>query len=304
MQTLRAFEAAARHLSYSRAAVELSVTHGAISQHISRLQQELGGVRLFVRDGQRMILTEAGQVLVLEIREGLTVLADAFEKARARPGRNSATRMLTLSVLPSLAARWLVPRLSRFQQANPDVDIALRPTASLAVLDGRDGIDLAIRYGSGSWPGLHSSKLMKSVVFPVCSPALSCRLTLKTPEDLLNAPLLRNPKQKWRPWFLAAGLDWPEPAQGPVYDDAGLLLQAAAAGQGVGLARMVLAADDLAARRLVRISDVEIEDNGGWFIVWREPLLCDRGDFAAFRQWLQAEAGASGLLDPAPAGSR
>jgi LysR family glycine cleavage system transcriptional activator len=290
IQTLRAFEAAARHLSYSRAAQELSLTHGAISQHISRLEQELDGVRLFVREGQRMILTDAGQVLVLEVREGLKALAQAFNNARARPRLSGNTSTLTLSVLPSFAARWLVPRLPRFQQAHPHVDIAIRPTASLAALDGRDGIDLAIRYGGGHWPGLHAIKLMKSVVFPVCSPALLTQVQIHTPADLLKVPLLRNPRQKWQPWFQAAGLDWPEPSHGALYDDAGLLLQAAASGQGVGLAREALAADDLATHRLVRVGDVEIEDSSSWFIVWREPLLCDRIDFDALLRWLETEA--------------
>ena len=287
IQTLRAFEAAARHLSYSRAAQELSLTHGAISQHIARLEQDLDGVRLFVRQGQRMILTDAGQLLVLEVREGLSTLAQAFNNARARPRRASTSSPLTISVLPSLAARWLVPKLAGFQQAHPHVDIAIRPTTALAALDGRDGIDLAIRYGPGEWPGLRVRKLMKSVVFPVCSPDLLAGRTLASPADLLGMPLLRSPRQKWRPWFHAADLDWPEPTQGTLYDDSGLLLQAAAAGQGVALARGVLAAEELAAGRLVRVGELAIEDSASWFLVWREPLLCDAAAFEALLNWLQ-----------------
>ncbi|GAB7537923.1 transcriptional regulator GcvA [Burkholderia sp. 3C] len=298
LQTLRAFEAAARHLSYSRAAKELSLTHGAISQHIARLEQELGGVTLFVRQGQRMLLTEAGQVLVLDLREGLQRLAEAFNAARARPRTRQVTRTLTVSVLPSFAARWLVPRLSFFQSSHPDVDIAIRPTAALAALDGRDGIDLAIRYGPGHWPGLHTTKLMKSVIFPVCSPALLARTSLKSAEDFLDVTLLRSPRQKWKPWFKAAGLALPEPTQGPSYDDAGLLLQAAMAGQGVALARSVLAADDLAAGRLVRVGDAEAEDTYSWFVVWREPLSCDQDDFNAFRKWLECQTAADDLRQP------
>ncbi len=291
LQALRAFEAAARHLSYSRAAQELCLTHGAISQHISRLEGDLGGVRLFVRRGQRMLLTEVGQTLLVEVRRGLVTLADAFKAARADPGRDGARRTLSVSVLPSLAARWLVPKLSRFQAGHPDIDIALRPGAALAAMDGRDGIDLALRYGAGRWPGLQAFELMKSVIFPVASPELLARLAIRAPADLLDAPLLRNPRQPWQAWLRAAGLNRPEPSQGPIYDDAGLLLQAAAAGQGVALAREALAADDLAAGRLVRVGDVEIEDDFGWFVVWREPILCGRGDLEAFARWLQAEAG-------------
>jgi DNA-binding transcriptional LysR family regulator len=237
-----------------------------------------------------MILTDAGQVLVLQVREGLNTLSQAFDEVRARPRRTGASSTLTVSVLPSFAIRWLVPRLAEFQALRADVDIAIRPTTSLAVLDSRDGVDLAIRYGSGNWPGLHAVKLMKSVVFPVCSPGLLARLAVKTPADLRDAPLLRNPRQKWQPWFQAAGLDWPEPAHGPLYDDSGLLLQAAALGQGVGLAREVLAADDLATGRLVRVGQLAIEDASSWFLAWREPLRCNRPDFEAFVRWLQQEA--------------
>jgi LysR family glycine cleavage system transcriptional activator len=122
---------------------------------------------------------------------------------------------------------------------------------------------------------------------------------LEAPGDLLKTLLLRNPNQKWRPWFLAAGLDVPEPSQGPFYNDAGLYLQAAAEGQGVALARSVLAAGDLASGRLVRLCETAIEDSYSWFVVWREPLQCDRGDFDRFRQWLEAEAGESEGQPPA-----
>ncbi|WP_256352121.1 transcriptional regulator GcvA [Pseudomonas yamanorum] len=290
IQTLRAFEAAARHLNYSRAADELCLTHGAISHHIGRLEKELGGVRLFVRDGQRMLLTDAGQVFVMEVREGLRALTEAVENARTRPRRNGANRVLSVSVLPSFAARWLVPRLASFQASHPEIDIAIHPTSNLAALDGRDGIDLAIRYGPGRWPGLNATPLMKSFIFPVCSPEFLARTRINSPEDLLKFTLLRNPRQKWRPWFLAAGLDVPEPVQGPVFDDAALLLQAAAAGQGAALARSALAMDDLSASRLVRLSDIEIEDDYGWFLVWREPLCGERTDVEAFTAWLRHKA--------------
>jgi LysR substrate binding domain len=170
----------------------------------------------------------------------LRLLSEAVENARSRPRRTSPNLMLTVSVLPSLAARWLVPRLRRFQASHPDIDIAIHPTSTLAALDGRDGIDLAIRYGAGKWYGLNASPLMKSFIFPVCSPGFLAQTPISSLDDLLKAALLRNPRQKWRPWFLAAGLDVPEPAQGPIYDDAGLLLQAAAAGQGIALARSAL----------------------------------------------------------------
>ena len=284
-------------MSYSRAAEELLLTHGAISHHIARLEQDLGGIKLFVRDGQRMLLTDAGQILVIELRQALRLLADAMDNARRRP-RQAESRKLAVSVLPSLAARWLVPRLSQFQSANPAVEIAIHPTSALAVLDERDGIDLAIRYGSGNWHGLNAMPFMKSFIFPVCSPGLLKLTPINSPKDILNAPLLRNPRQKWRPWFLAAGLDAPEPAHGPLYDDAGLLVQAAVAGQGIALVRSTLAGDDLAAGRLVRLGMIEIEDDYSWCLVWREPLRCDRADFEVFTEWLQQQAKESSASNP------
>lgn len=289
LQALRAFEAAARHLNYSHAARELGLTHGAISHHVARLEQALG-VRLFVRDGQRMILTDSAQVLVHDVRRGLELLADAFAAAGARPRRDALRRSLHVSVLPGFAARWLLARLAHFQERHPEVEVAVHPTAALATLDGRDGIDLAIRYGPGRWPGLHAMRLMPSWTFPVCSPAFLDRHELTRPRDLLAAPLLRTPRQKWRPWLLAAGVDVPEPARGPIYDDSALILQAAAAGQGVALARAALAEDDLAARRLVRLFDVAIEDDYAWFLVWRKPLSCDPATHEAFLSWLISEA--------------
>ena len=293
-QALRAFEAAARHLCYSTAADELGLTHGAVSHHIARLERDLGGIRLFARDGQRMLLTEQGQVLALQVRQGLRLLANAFDQVRARePKRASPPRALMVSVLPSFAARWLVPRLPRFQAAFPEIDVALRPTVSLARIDGRDGVDLAIRYGPGDWAGLKSERLLDSAIFPVCSPSYRGGALPAAPPELAGCVLLRNPRQPWAPWFAAAGLDWPEPGHGPSYEDAGLLLQAAADGQGIALAREILAEDDLASRRLVRLFNVQAEDDYRWFVVWREPLRCDEGSFKAFLAWLRAEGHAS-----------
>jgi LysR family transcriptional regulator, glycine cleavage system transcriptional activator len=231
-----------------------------------------------VRNGQRMLLSDAGQVLVMDVRQGLRLLAEAIDNARTRPRSTGTARTLAVSVLPSLAARWLVPRLSRFQSGHPEVDIAIHPNASLAALDATAST-WAIRYGLRRWHGLHSAPLMKSFLFPVCSRELLARTRLETPGELLKTTLLRNPRQKWRPWLLAAGLDVPEPTHGPVFNDAGLLLQAATAGQGVALARAALAGDDLAAGRLVRLFDVEIEDDYSWFVVYRGapcPELEDR----------------------------
>lgn len=290
LQSLRAFEAAARHLSYTRAAEELHLTHGAISHHIARLERDLDGVRLFVRDGHRMLLTDAGQMLLLEMREPLRALAMAFDSARLRSRNTKQATVLNVSVLPGFAARWLLPRLAGFQEKYPDIDIAVRPTASIATLDTRDGVDIAVRYGPGRWPGLESRLLMKSYVSPVCSPSLTDAVRIRAPDELRKLVLLRSPRQKWRTWFAAAGLDVDEPTRGPIYDDAGLLLQAAVAGQGVALGRLALAAEDLAAGRLIAPFEIKVEDEYDWHLVWREPLRCDRDAFDVFRAWLFDEA--------------
>jgi LysR family transcriptional regulator, glycine cleavage system transcriptional activator len=286
IQTLRAFEAAVRHASYRRAAEELAVTHGAISQHIARLEEDLGGVKLFVREGPQMLPTNAAQTLVVQLRAGLLQITAGLQQVRALPSGKSNRRTLTLSVLPSFAVRWLVPRLAEFQALHPVLDIVVRPTSTLASLDSRDGIDIAIRYGAGHWPGLQATRLMQSEVFPVASPAFLARSAITGAPELLQTALLRHARQPWRPWLNAAGLDWPEPLHGPVYDDDSALLQAAVAGHGIALARAALASDDLVAGRLVQIGEVTIEDDFSWYLVWREPVLCDRADFEAFQAWL------------------
>lgn len=288
--TFRAFEAAARHLSYSRAARELGLTHGAISRHVARLEEELGGVRLFVREGQRMLLTDAGQILVVDIREGLDLLSRAMQQSRAQPRRMVGLRSLAVSVHPAFAARWLLPRLGDFQTRYPQVEIAIHPSAGLSTLDGRDGIHLAIRYGPGNWPGLASTGLMKSYLAPVCSQRFLQENRIERAEDLLRVKLLRSPRQKWRPWFVAAGLDVAEPAQGTIYDDPGLLLQAAAGGEGVALARTALVREELDNGTLVMPVAVKVEDSYGWHVVWRNPPSCDAQDLDDLRQWLLSQA--------------
>jgi LysR family glycine cleavage system transcriptional activator len=294
LQALWAFEAAARHLSYSRAADELGLTHSSISHHIARIESELG-VRLFVREGQRMLLTESGQRLVLGIRQGLQILQNAFADERVREKRESPrARALTVSTLPSFAARWLVPRLSHFQALYPDIDIAIRPSAELARLDGRDGADLAIRYGPGGWAGVNAETLLSSTIFPVCSPSYNGGKLPHVFEDLKQATLLRNPRQSWKTWFMAAGLDWEEPGRGPVYEDSALAVQAAIEGQGVALARAVLAEDDLAAGRLVRLFELAIEDNYAWYLVKPRRQLRDPLAVALFCDWLKHEVQKAG----------
>lgn len=280
IQTLRAFEAAGRLRSYSRAAEELGLTHGAISHRIRELEARMGE-RLFEREGNSMRPTPAGQELLASVRNGLRLLERAFEPRRASPARP-----LVASVLPVLASCWLVPRLTGFRARHPDIEVELRVTTELARF-GRDGVDVALRYGPGGWPGVQSRRLGDEIVFPVCSPDYARRLSIERPEDLARCLLLRTPWQPWSPWFQAAGLAWDEPSDGPLYPDSSLLLRAAMAGEGVALSRRLLMADDLAAGRLCRLFDIAIDDPNAYFLVW--PTSSVRtAEITQLGDWLEA----------------
>ncbi len=219
LQTLRAFEAAVRLQSFTRAADELALTQGAVSQHIRALEAQLG-YPLFTRERNGATPTHAAHALVLQVRQGLSVLERAFEPTRAvrsRPRTCDVT--LNVSVLPSVAERWLAPRLPRFAAAHPHIVIVLHPDVALAPLRKRDRIDVALRYGPGTWPGVVAEKLMNETIFPVASPAYRNRdgVAPRTPADLVRATLLRHPAQPWEPWFQAARLDLTESARAALH---------------------------------------------------------------------------------------
>lgn len=259
MQTLRAFEAAARHESYSRAAVELGITHGAVSHRIRALEAEVEAV-LFRRIGNAMVPTDEARRLLVPVRRALGLLDDTFGTKRTRP------RRLTISTLPSFAGRWLVPRLGAFRAEYPDIDLRLDTRLEFAPL-GPGGMDCAVRYGPGDWPGVRARRLAGERLSPVCSPAYRDQAGLREPADLASARLLRHDRQLWEPWFQAAGLDLPEPVDGPTYADAGLLLEAAAASEGVALGRGLLAAADIAAGKLVMPFSISVQDRLAYHVV-------------------------------------
>src|SRR5690349_1724445 len=218
LNALRAFEAAARHESFSRAADELFVTHGAVSHQIRALEAELG-VSLFARDGKRVRLTETGRRYAAQVRSALMALADATCEIRA----GDRERRLVVSMLTSFAARWVTPRIGSFIEAH-----------------------------------LQSELLLEEIFFPACAPTFNGGKLPQTPTDLAKVPLLRSDDELWRPWFDAAGLtDWPEPKRGVLYQDSSNLLQAAIDGQGVALTRRSLAMHEVAAGRLVRLFDID-----------------------------------------------
>jgi LysR family glycine cleavage system transcriptional activator len=290
LNAVKAFEAAARHESFSRAADELFVTHGAVSHQIRALEAELG-VTLFVRDGKRVRLTDVGRRYAAQVRAALVSLADATREIRA----GDRERRLVVSMLTSFAARWATPRLGSFIEAHPQWDLELLSTNALTDFT-RDDVDVAIRFGFGKYPGLHAELLLDEVFFPACAPAFNGGKLPTTPADLANLPLLRSDDQLWRPWFDAAGLeDWPEPKRGVLYQDSSNLLQAAIDGQGIALTRRSLAMHEVAAGRLVRLFNIDGPSPWQYFFIC-QPHLLQTERVQAFRSWMFDEVARFRLL--------
>jgi LysR family glycine cleavage system transcriptional activator len=285
LAALRAFEAAARHVSYSRAAEELNLTHGAISFQMRVLKEALG-VDLFKRAGRRMVLTPEGERLFGHVRDGFARFEQGMEDVRA----SRRGRMLTVSVHPGLASYWVIPRLGGFQRLHPEIDVSLLPNTNLVDF-GRDDIDMALRYGPGHWPGVVAVKLMDEEVVPVCSPRFNGGVLPKQPRDLADIPLLRDARQPWSDWFKSIGLDLAEPERGPVYNEPSLVLQAAIAGQGVALARGALAQPEIEAGHLVRLFPRGARARFSYYIVY-PPAAAAAPRVIAFRDWLLHQVGA------------
>ncbi len=284
LNALKAFEAAARSESFTRAAEELNVTQGAVSHQVKALEAILG-VKLFNRERQRLIITEAGREYLAVVRDALDRIAVGTERLVQR----QTSGVLTVSTSPDFAAKWLVHRLGRFAEAHSDID--LRVSAATQYVDfAREEVDLAVRHGDGNWPGLDVVRLCSEQLFPVCAPKLvSGRNRITKPADLLKFPLLRLDDWKnWSRWFDAAGVTAPV-TQGPVLNRASMLVDAAVDGQGIALARTTLAAWDLINGRLVRPIDVSLRMANTYWIV------CPKATSALpkitmFREWLLAEA--------------
>lgn len=282
LSALRAFEAAARHESFSRAATELFVTHGAVSHQIRALEEELGQP-LFERRGKRVALTANGRVYAERVRDALLQIADATRVLQA----GNRDKRLTISTMPSFAARWLTPRIGSFIEQHPELDVELLSSNSLVDFASEE-VDIALRMGNGDYPGLYVERLLDDVFFPVCSPGFNGGRLPEQPAHMAGMPLLRGEGDPWQPWFEAAGLDWPEPRKGLLLQDSSLLLQAAAEGQGIALIRSSLAYNDLLSGRVVRLFDVSIACP--WllyFVCTHENLQLPK--VQAFRQWLLPE---------------
>ncbi len=284
LKALRTFEAAARHLSFTRAAEELHVTQAAVSHQIKALEEHLG-VKLFRRLNRSLVLTEPAQHYLPSVRRAFDVLLEATDRLLA--SRERAT--LTVSVLPSFAARWLVPRLGRLLREHDDIDIRVAPSDALVDFE-RDGVDVGIRYGLGRYPGLRADRLLTENIFPVCSPSLlRGPQPLREPTDLRRHVLLHTDDADWRTWLLAAAVEDVDPTRGPFFTDSSMLLQAAAAGHGVALARGVLAQDELAAGRLVRPFTLSLPTEYAYYVV-SPASRADEPAIVTFREWLLEEA--------------
>ncbi|CAG9182044.1 transcriptional regulator GcvA [Cupriavidus respiraculi] len=282
LTALRAFEAAARHESFSRAATELFVTHGAVSHQVRALEEELG-LPLFERHGKRVKLTPSGRVYAERVRDAMLQIADATRVLQA----GARDKRLTISTMPSFAARWLTPRIGSFIERHPEFDVELMSSNTLVDF-AREEVDVALRMGSGDYPGLYVERLIDDVFFPVCSPDFNGGNLPRAPADMQGLPLLRGEGDPWKPWFEAAGLDWPEPRKGLFMEDSSLLLQAAAAGQGIALIRSSLAYNDLLAGRVVRLFDVTIPCPWLLYFVCA-PAMLQTPKVQAFREWLMPE---------------
>ncbi|MFQ6022937.1 MAG: transcriptional regulator GcvA [Acidiferrobacterales bacterium] len=294
LNALRAFESAGRHLSFTKAADELHVTPAAIGHQVKSLEMDLG-VRLFQRLNRALILTEAGHAMLPGLEEVFYRLTEVVEQFR----RRDADRPLTVSVSPSLAAKWLLPRLERFRELHPEIDVRIDATNRLVDLV-RDPVDIGLRYGPGEYPGLHVDRLMDEEVFPVCSPRLlEGTHPLCTPEDLRWHTLLHAdyPPQNdywpdWTMWLYSAGVTDVDANRGLRFNRTALALQAAVEGQGVALGSRVLAGHDLEVGRLVKPFEMTSPVAFAYYMVCPE-ARAHESCIAAFREWIIAEAKAS-----------
>ena len=285
LNALKAFEAAARHESFTRAAEELCVTQGAVSHQVKALEAELG-LKLFTRERQRLVITEQG-------REYLAVLRDAFDRialGTERLRQRQSSGVLTVSTSPDFAAKWLVNRLGRFSERHPTID--LRVSAAMHHVDfAREDVDVAVRHGEGNWPGLHTVRLSPEQLFAVCSPKLlSGSRAIREPADILKHPLLHMDDRKdWARWLEAAGLADADALHGPVLNRASMIIDAAVDGQGIALARTTLAAWDLINGRLVRPFPLALPLMKTYWIVCPK-ATASLPKIVAFRDWLLSEA--------------
>ena len=286
LRALRAFEASARQLSFTRAAEELFVTQAAISHQIKSLEEHLG-IKLFMRKNRALLLTEEGQSYYLDIKDIFTSINDATERLLNRGAKGA----ITVSSQASFAIQWLVPRLTTFNALHEEIDVRIKavdqPENSLT-----EDVDVAIYYGRGRWPNIHADKLHTEYIIPVCSPLLAQENTvngkqaLLSYDDLSEHTLLHDTSRKdWKRWFKQVGVKAANVNHGPIFSHSAMVLQAAVHGQGVALAYSVLAKPEIDSGRLIcPFNDVLVSKNA-YFIVCRESQQ-DNPKISAFREWM------------------
>src|SRR5690606_21796505 len=279
LNALKAFEAAGRHLNFTAAAEELSVTLSAISHQIRQLE-ELLGVPLFRRTRKGLVLSTEGQLILPDVQEGFDHLASALSKLEARRGEGT----LTVSMLSTFAMRWFIPRLPRFQESYPDIEVRITTSIKPADLE-HEGIDCAIRHGDGNWPGLKATRLFSESLVPVAHPKFA-RL-IREPADLASHRLLhsQNRRDDWRIWLSAVGENGIDPNIGPMFETRSYAIQAAVQGMGVAVMDAELVAEEVAGGRLVKLFDPTLPlTNAYWFVCLEH--MADAPRIKAMREWL------------------
>lgn len=290
LKSVHYFEAAARLQSFTKAAEELNVTHSAISHQIKALEEWLGQP-LFERKTRQVRLTEAGKRFVGPVKSAFEQLSDGAAEI-LRYGKD---RPLTVTALPSLSAKWLVPRLSDFQRKHPEIQVRLSATSTVEQVGARD-IDIGIRFGRGGWDGLESELLAPNVVFPVCSPSLiTPDRPINEPRDVLKYPLLtdidwmRSGYDEWAEWTAAAGINDSRVQSNLSLNYSNLLIQAAIDGLGMAMGNVITAGDDLKHGRLVKPVDFSVDLQTGYWVVYGKGAL-NQPKIRAFRDWVMEQA--------------
>lgn len=282
LSALRPFEAAARLESFSHAADELHITHGAVSHQVRALEEHLGAP-LFARHGKRVSVTAGGRAFAARVRSALDEIATAAEAVR--PARRD--HRLSVSVLPSFASRWLMPRLIGFMEAHPKIELNVSASVGLADF-AHDEIDIAIRFGVGPWAGLVCEKFLEDEYFPVASPKMNRGKLPNTPHALLGVRLMLEDRDYWERWFEIAGVPLVHPLEGPLFNDSTYSLQAAARGEGVALARRSIIGEDLERGTLKRLFNIAVPCRESyWFVSPKD--RAGAASVKAFREWVKAE---------------
>jgi LysR family transcriptional regulator, glycine cleavage system transcriptional activator len=285
LNAIKSFEASARNESFTKAAIELCVTQGAVSQQVKLLEDHLG-FKLFVREHQKLALTEQAVVYYACVRDVLDRLAMATENLMAR----ATSGILTVSASPDFAAKWLVHRVGEFAVVCPDID--LRVSASLHHVDfAREDIDVAVRHGDGKWPGLHCVRVTSERLFAVCSPKLlQGKNGIRDVQDLIRYPLIHlDDRQAWAEWLAKAGVSISNLQHGPVFNRASMVIDAAIDGQGIALARTTLASWDVVSGRLRVMPGFSAPLRKTYWIVCPS-AAANLPKVARFREWIVTEA--------------